>query len=175
MNTEMAGQTIFQHHFETQVEIAAPPAEVFDLLDDHRRLAVHMTESSWMMAGSRMTIESDEKQGRTVGSKITLSGRILGLPLMVEEVVIEHNPPYAKSWQTIGSPRLLLVGPYHMGFVLFPRPDGSLLRVFIDYSLPEAGVSAVLGRIFGRLYARWCTNRVARDAAKHFQAHRGKS
>lgn len=123
-----------------------------------------------MMAGSRMTIDSDEKQGRATGSKLTLSGRILGLLLTVEEVITEYDPPYTKSWQTIGSPRLLVIGSYRMGFVLSPQQGGSLLRVFIDYSLPEADVSAVLGRVFGRLYAKWCTNRMARDAAKHFQA-----
>ena len=66
-------------HFETEVEIDASPEELFDLLDDHRRLSAHMTKRSWMMAGSQMTIEMDEMQGRALGSKISLSGKILGL------------------------------------------------------------------------------------------------
>lgn len=171
----MDNQVLFQEHFETQVEIEAPPAEVFDFLDDHCRLAIHMTEPSWMMAGSRMTIDLDEKQGRAVGSKITLRGRILGLSLGVEEAVTEYNPPYTKSWQTIGSPRLLVIGHYRMGFSLSPLRGGSLLRVFIDYSLPGAGALGVLWRVLGRVYAKWCVNRMARDAAKHFQTRRGSS
>jgi hypothetical protein len=171
----MNNQALCQDHFETQVEIDAPPAEVFDLLDDQRRLSAHMMESSWMMAGSRMTIDIDEKLGRAVGSKITLSGRVLGLSLIVEEVVTTYDPPSSKSWQTIGSPRLLVIGPYRMGFSLSPLQGGSLLRVFIDYSLPGAGASGVLGRVFGRAYAKWCTNRMARDAAKHFQTRQGST
>ena len=164
-----------QDHFETQVEVDAPPAEVFDLLDDHRRMATHMTDPSWMMAGSHMTIDMDEKQGRAVGSKITLSGRILGLSLNVEEVVTEYNHPYSKAWKTIGTPRLLVIGPYGMGFSISLRGGGSRLRVFIDYSPPSEGVPRLLGRIFGESYAKWCTNRMARDTVMHFQTHRGSS
>ena len=171
----MNNQGLLQEHFETQAAVNAPPAEVFELLDDHRRMVAHMTKSSWMMAGSHMTIDMDEKQGRAVGSKITLSGKILGLPLRVEEVVTEYAPPYAKSWKTIGSPRLLIMGSYGMGFALSLRQDGSQLRIFIDYSLPNEGVSRLLGRLLGKSYAKWCTNRMARDATKHFQTCRGIS
>ncbi|MEP7012827.1 MAG: hypothetical protein ABJC13_21090 [Acidobacteriota bacterium] len=63
----------------------------------------------------------DEKQGHTVGSKITLSGKILGLPLRVEEIITAYDRPLAKAWETIGSPRLLVMGPYRMGFSLAPQ------------------------------------------------------
>ena len=165
----MKDQAAFQDHFQTDVEVDAPPVEVFALLDDHRRLAAHMTKPSWMMAGSHMTIDIDEKEGHASGSKIVLSGKILGLSLMVEEVVTEYDAPYTKAWATIGSPRLLVIGPYRMGFSIFHRHDGSLLRVSIDYSAPNKGVSRLLGRLFGKSYARWCTNRMARDAAMHFR------
>ncbi len=171
MNT----QPSFQDHFETQLDVDAPPAQVFALLDDHRRLAAHMTKASWMMAGSHMRIDMDEKEGHAAGSKIALNGTVLGLPLMVEEVVTEYGPPYSKAWQTIGMPRLLVIGPYRMGFSLSGQQGGSRLRVFIDYSPPNKGVSHLLGRLFGTWYARWCTNRMARDAAEHFQTRRASS
>lgn len=109
-----------------------------------------------MMAGSHMTIDIDREEGHAVGSKIALSGKILGLRLRVEEVVTEYHPPHAKAWETVGSPRLLVIGPYGMGFSLALRQGGSLLRVFIDYSPPpDAGASRLLGRVFGRSYAQW--------------------
>lgn len=162
-------------HFETPAAIDAPPAAVFAFLDDHHRLSAHMTEPSWRMAGSHMTIEMDEKQGCAVGSKITLSGTILGLSLRVEEVVTEYDPPNAKTWKTVGSPRLFVIGAYSMGFSLSPRPDGSLLRVSIDYSPPSGGALRLLNRLFGKSYARWCTNRMTRDATMHFNSRRGHS
>ena len=155
--------------------MSATPATVFALLDDHRRMAAHMTEPSWRMAGSHMTIEMDEQQGRAVGSKITLSGKVLGLSLKVEEIVTQYDVPRAKAWKTVGSPRLLVIGHYSMGFSLVPRQGGSVLRVFIDYSPPDKGVSRLLGRVFGKAYARWCTNRMARDATMHFNLRRSSS
>ena len=44
-----------------------------------------------MMAGSRMTLDFDPKLGREAGSKITLRGNVLGIPLTVDEVVIERT------------------------------------------------------------------------------------
>lgn len=157
------------NHFESQVVVAGAPSEVFAFLDDHRRLSAHMTKPSWMMAGSRMTLELDEHEGRALGSTITLKGKVLGVPLEVTEVITEYNPPFSKQWQTTGSPRLMVIGPYAMGFSITPTHDGARLRVFIDYAPPSRGVSRLLGVLFGKIYAAWCTNRMAGDAAAHFR------
>ncbi len=68
--------------------------------DDHAQLAAHMSKSSWMMLGSRMAVELDASQGRAMGSHIRLKGRVLSIPLFVEEVVVERQPPRRKAWQT---------------------------------------------------------------------------
>ena len=36
-------------------------------LDDHRRLSAHISKSSWMMAGSRISLEFDEAGGELPG------------------------------------------------------------------------------------------------------------
>ena len=61
-----------------------------------------------------------------------------------------------------------MIGPYRLGFELTPHGNTSKLRVFIDYDLAEK--NRWLGRLFGKMYARWCTGRMATDAAKHFEA-----
>lgn len=160
---------MLKHHFESRAEIAAGPADVFAFLDDHRRLSSHMTQSSWMMAGSRMAVELDEHEGRALGSKITLKGTFLGIRLEVEEVVTEYHPPFTKTWQTVGTPKLLVVGPYMMGFALHPQHRSVSLRVFIDYCAPERGLPHLLGRLLGRTYAAWCTTGMTDDAAAHFR------
>ena len=161
----------FPLNFENSVEINAPAAAVFAHLDDQRRLSAHMSQSSWMMVGSRMVFEFDAARGRAVGSKITLRGRVLGVPLSVDEVVTAHTPPTLKIWETTGSPNLFVIGRYAMGFEIGPRGESATLRVFIDYALPEAPATRWLGQIFGGVYARWCTTRMTDDAAKQF--HRG--
>ena len=44
-----------------------------------------------------------------------MNGRILGLKLSLDEVVTERDPPARKVWETVGVPRLLVIGPYRMG------------------------------------------------------------
>ena len=156
-------------HFESEVELNAPENAVFSYLDDHSRLSAHMSRSSWMMAGSRMAIELDASEGRAVGAMIRLRGRVLGIPLAVEEIVTERNPPLRKVWETTGTPNLLVIGQYRMGFEITPKGKALLLRVFIDYDLPDGPFSGLLGGLFGNFYARWCTRRMAEEAAKHFQ------
>ena len=114
-----------------------------------------------------MNVELDSGRGREVGSHIRLRGSAFGIRLDVEEVVITHDPPWRKRWRTVGSPRLLVIGSYEMGFNLAATPTGTALRVYIEYALPE---TKWLGRLFGRYYAKWCTKRMAVDAAKHFAA-----
>lgn len=79
-----------------------------------------------------MEIALDENRGKSIGSHIRLAGRILGIPLAVEEVVTERNPPCSKLWKTVGSPRLLVIGSYRMGFEITSKGNASLLRVVID-------------------------------------------
>jgi hypothetical protein len=155
-------------HDETNGIVNAPPARLFDHLDDQRRLSAHMNKSSAMMLGSRMDTEMDATAGRAVGSHIRMAGRLLGIPLFLEEVVTERVPPRRKTWQTIGTPQLLVLSEYTMGYEITPEGPTSRLRVFIDYGLPARGLSRWLGWLFGQTYARWCTQRMVQDAVAYF-------
>ena len=115
-----------------------------------------------------MTIEVDAGRGQAIGSRIRLSGRAFGIRLLVEEVVMERDPPHRKVWETVGHPRLLVIGHYRMGYDIAPQGDGSQFRVFIDYALPEAIPARWFGRMIGGVYARWCTRRMVNDAVAHF-------
>lgn len=159
-------------HYESSGRIAAPAAEVFEHLDDHKQLSSHMSESSWKMGGAKMSIEVDEQAGKAVGSHIRLSARVLGMFLSVEEVVTERDPPLSKIWETVGVPKLLVVGHYRMGFSVTPKGKDSMLRVFIDYALPERVFARVLGLLIGRFYASWCTRQMVNDAKAHFASSR---
>ena len=159
---------MLSQHYETYGLVAGAAAAVFEHLDDHRRLSSHMSKSSWMMGGGRMEVELDADRGKKIGSRIRLAGRAFGIELSVEEVVIEHDPPRRKVWETTGSPRLLVIGHYRMGFELSPRGSDSATRVFIEYALPAQAPARWLGRLFGGCYARWCTRRMVNDAVEYF-------
>ena len=155
-------------HYESSAIVPARAERLFDFVDDHASLSAHMGKPSWKMGWSSMEIILDENRGRSIGSHICLTGRVLGIRLSVEEVVTERNPPRSKVWKTVGSPRLLVIGHYRMGFEISAQGDASLLRVFIDYALPDAAPARWLGLLFGRFYAKWCVGQMIDGALNHF-------
>lgn len=163
---------MYDFHHETRAQLGAPVERAFAHLDDFRRLSVHMERSSAMLLGSKMNIETDSADGRAVGSRVRMAGRVLGFTLELVEVVTERNPPLRKAWKTLNA-SLLVIGQYRLGFDLSPSGAGSTLRVFIDYTLPSRAPARWLGRLFGAGYARWCTARMAGDAARYFESAQG--
>lgn len=161
-----------ESHYEFTAAVPATATELFAYMDDPRRLGAHMSRSSWMMMGSAMNYQFDEAQGRAPGSHIRLSGRVLGLALRVDEVITCRETPFRKTWNTVGSPRLLIIGEYEMGFEITSNSSFSQLRIYISYHLPR-GPARVLGWLLGGVYARWCVRRMVSDAQRHFahQAH----
>ena len=158
-------------HNESNALVIASPEQIFAYLDDHKRLALHMSQPSWRMGWSSMRTSFDAFGGQSVGSHIRMSGRILGLKLSLDEMVTEREPPTGKVWETVGIPRLVVIGQYRMGFEVTSRGSGSLLRVFIEYALPAAWPEHWLGRVFGGYYARWCTQRMVNDAVQQFASN----
>ena len=130
-----------------------------------------MGKSSWMMAGSKMSMELDSQQGKAVGSKIIMKGKIMGISLYVNEDVTERVPALKKTWETRGPQHLLVIDQYRMGFELAPGDNFTKLRVFIDYNIPKNGFGYILGILFGKFYARWCTEKMAKDAAAQFEVN----
>lgn len=158
----------FSHHFETSGLVLAGVTEVFEHLDDHRHLSAHMSRSSWMMGGGEMQLSFDAGAGRSIGSIISLSGRVFGVDLSVREVITEREPPYRKTWETIGRPRLLVIDHYRLGFDITQISSGTTLRVFIDYSLPQKGLARLCGLLLGDYYAKWCAQQMIADAIARF-------
>lgn len=117
-----------------------------------------------------MSVEADEANGQAVGSHIRMGGRVLGLRLSLDEVVTRRDPPSDKVWETVGTPRLLVIGAYRMGVHIEPEGGGSRLQVFIDYDLPTGWATYWLGRLFGGVYARWCVRQMLTGASARFAA-----
>jgi len=164
----MLQTTKFPHHFQRSATLGERASVVFEQLDDFERLGTHMMHSSPMMAGSSMRYEFDETRGRAQHGLVHLRGSVLGFELTIDEEVIERTPPVAKTWQTVGTPRMLVLDAYRMGYVLEPQQGGSRLTVFIDYALPSRGVARWLGRFAGAAYARWCVTSMIEDAVRSF-------
>ena len=162
------GAKAMRRLFETTVHVPAPADAIFARLDDQTRLAAHMERPSAMMGGGRMTYDFDEGRGQAVGSHIKMGGSAFGLPLYVDEVVTVREPPRRKAWETVGHPRLLVVGGYEMGFDVKATAAGCDLRVWIAYDLAGDWFGRWLGPLLAPLYAKWCVGRMANDAVAYF-------
>ena len=158
----------FPFHDESSGPAHAPVEQVFAFLDDPKALAAHMGESSMLMMGTRMAIDVDADGGRVIGSKVRMHGSVMGIRLSLEEVITERQVPGMKVWETIGTPKLLVVAHYRMGFELTRQGNSSQVRVFIDYRLPINAPGSWLGHWLGAVYARWCTQQMVSGAARHF-------
>ena len=157
-----------RYHDQSEAIIKASQAEVFDYLDDQTRLSAHMEKRSVMMLGGRMTYEFDAAKGRAVGSVIRMGGSFLGISLFVEEIVTERTSPSRKLWETRGPQRMLVIASYVMGFETRLIGEGTGVRVFIDYKLPQSLPGRWLGLMFAPLYAKWCVSRMVKDVSRHF-------
>ena len=158
---------IYKRHYEDSKLISVYAEEVFAFIDDHARLSSHMNKSSWMTGGGRMHTSVDAGHGQEIGSHIRMSGKAFGITLFLDEVVIYREPPYMKVWETVGEPKLLVIGHYRMKVKIEPWEEGSLLGVSIDYDLPT--VNVWLGKLFSGFYAKWCAQQMIKDVCNHFK------
>lgn len=111
----------FPFHCSTTVELKTTAEEAFDFLDDPKKLSSHMGKSSMMMAGSKMDMKLDQRQGRGVGAEIIMDGKMMGISLFVREFVTESVRPKRKVWETKGPQKLVILDQYRMGFNLSPN------------------------------------------------------
>ena len=155
-----------KQHYEESSVIHATADRVFAYIDDHTRFSSHMNKSSWTMGGGKMETKVDQGMGQKVGSHILLSGSAFGIKIFLDEIVTSHEPPSRKTWETVGTPKLLIIGSYGMGIEIKPQNAESQLRVYIDYDLPAT--NTWLGRIFSGVYAKWCVRKMVNGTREEF-------
>lgn len=122
-----------------------------------------------MTGGGQMNVSVDDGRGQRVGSHIKLNGRAFGIAVFLDEVVTLYEPPSRKVWETVGEPKLIVIGHYRMGFAIGKEGNGSKLKVFINYELPKSLSTRWLGYFFGKTYAKWCVQQILNDASAYFE------
>lgn len=103
---------------------------------------------------------------RSIGSRFGFTGRILGIPLRVDEIVTGREPPTRKTWETTKEPTLWVIGRHEMGLQLSDRNGRAQLNVYIRNTSPPAGSSAcwawhLVEPVDAEAPARWSTTREA--------------
>lgn len=158
----------YERHYKDSILLPARTTEIFTYVDDQSRLSSHMSQSSWRMAGGKMETQVDEGKGQKVGSHIRLKGNVSGINLFLDEVVTQHDPPYLKTWQTVGDINIIVIGHYKMELEIKPENSNSRFQVSIDYELSKSLKTRWLGYLFGGMYAKWCVNQMMKSVSEHF-------
>lgn len=174
MKTPGDSERKYRRHSQASVILPAGAKRLFEYLDNHENLSGHMeSKKSLMMLGGSMHLILDENRGQVVGSHIKMDGKVLGIPLHLDEVVTERTPFRRKVWETVVAD-LLVIGHYRLGFDIEPvDTDTSKLLVHISYNLPSS--TAFLGLFGGAPYARWCVKQMVSAAIKMFAAAKPSS
>ena len=159
---------LFPRHAESSVVVRVAPEVAFAFLDAHENIAAHMDRPSWAMLGGTMTSTIDKLAGKETGSVIQIEGKVLGFSISLVEKIVERVPPRHKRWEIIGTPRLIVMGRYRMGFDIERAGDGCRVTVVIDYDLPEGVWGSLSGQLFAPAYARWCVQRIVQTVAHEF-------
>ena len=159
---------LFPRHAESSLVVRVAPEVAFAFLDAHENIAAHMDRPSWAMLGGTMTSTIDKLAGQETGSVIRIAGKVFGISISLVEKIVERLPPRRKRWETIGTPKLIVMGGYRMGFDIERAGGGCQVTVVIDYDIPEGLWGSLLGRLFARAYARWCLQRIVETVALEF-------
>lgn len=153
-----------------EIIIKAPVEKVFSLMDDLSKTGMHMSERSVMMMGSKLTLEHLPSPEKGVGAKYRWKGKMMGFRLDFTVEVTKWIENKEKIWQTIGTPRLIILGQYLMRLKTEPQTEGTLASLEIEYTRPPGLFYGLLSLLLARSYANWCVNQMLNDSKKSLEA-----
>jgi hypothetical protein len=153
-----------------EIIINAPVEAAFDYLDDLSKTGMHMSESSAMMMGSKLTLEHLPGPESGAGAKYRWFGKMMGLPLDFTVEVTKWIKNEEKTWETIGAPKMIILGWYRMRLMTEPdNAGGTRTWLEIEYTPPEGLFYRFLSAVFAPIYARWCVSKMLTDAKIHLE------
>lgn len=153
-------------HYQREMIISGSQEEVFAFMDDIRNTGKHMTESSGVMAGSKLKIEwlSDHKTG--LGTKYRWIGKVVGMKMDFTVEVNKWIEGKQKVWGTVGDAKMIVIDWFEMDLMMTPGKDGkSKVKLGIYYTKHRE----LWGFLFGKWYSKWCVKSMLRDTRKHFE------
>jgi hypothetical protein len=149
--------------------IFSTPEKVFDQMDDFSKTAMHMTESSMMMMGSKLKLEQLSTNATGVGAGYRWYGKMVGMTMDFSETVTKWQPPKLKEWETVGEAKIIIMSWYRMWFEIMPAENGTIARLSISYTSPKQWYYKILSFLFVKWYCNWCLNNMLNDTKKNLE------
>ncbi len=142
------------------------PDIVFQCLDNLGVTGMHMTQSSMMMMGSKLDLKFLTDQHAGLGTKYRWTGKMMGFRMDFTVEVTKWIPGEEKTWETIGTPQLIIYSWYRMHLLLTRFPGGTSAELSISYERPQGFFYRLLSFLFADWYCRWCLKNMLDDCKK---------
>lgn len=152
-----------------KIRIHASPEKVFKQMDDFSKTGMHMSESSMMMMGSKLTLEQLSTNATGIGATYRWFGKMMGMTLDFSETITRWEPPVVKEWETIREAKIIIMSWYKMWFEITPSINGTIAELSISYLPPKEWYFRILSFLFVRWYCRWCLNNMLNDTKKSLE------
>jgi hypothetical protein len=150
--------------------IHSTPEKVFAQLDDFSKTGMHMSQSSMMMAGSKLKLEQLSTNSIGVGAKYRWYGKMIGMTIDFSEKVTKWQPPVLKEWETIGEAKIIIMSWYRMWFEITPSENGTIAKLSVSYLPPKHWFYKILSFFFAKWYCNWCLNNMLSDSKRNLES-----
>lgn len=144
----------------------APPEKVFSYLDDLSITGMHMTNSSFMMIGSKLHLEYLTKHHTGLGSKYRWTGRMAGMKMDFTVEVTKWVEGVEKIWETTGEAKMIIYSWYRMHLLVYPEGKTTHAELSIIYEKPKGWFAKVLSFLFANWYCNWCLKKMISDSKR---------
>jgi hypothetical protein len=149
--------------------IHSTPEKVFVQMDDFSKTGMHMTESSMMMMGSKLTLEQLSEKANGIDSKYRWYGKMMGMTMDFSEAVTKWEAPKLKEWETFGEAKMIIMSWYKMWFEIAPDENGTIAKISISYLPPNEWYYKILSFFFVRFYCDWCLDNMLNDSKSNLE------
>lgn len=146
------------------IQIFTSPEKVFETVDDLGVTAVHMTQSSAMMMGSKLHLEYLTEHHTGLGSKYRWTGTMMGMKMDFTVEVTKWIKGIEKIWETIGESGMIIYSWYRMHLLVKPNPNGAEAELSIAYEKPKGWFARIISFLLADWYCNWCLKNMLNDA-----------
>lgn len=149
---------------------SATPEKVFQCLDDLGVTGMHMTKSSMAMMGSKLVLNFLTEDKKGLGTKYRWTGKMMWMNMDFTVIVTKWVDGKEKTWETVGTSKMIIYSWYRMHFDLKNVHDGTVAELSITYEKPTGLFAKLISWLFADLYCRWCLKSMLDDTKKTIES-----
>jgi hypothetical protein len=139
---------------------------VFETIDDLGVTGMHMTKSSMMMMGSKLTLQFLTSNKTGFGSRYRWTGKMMGLAMDFTVEVTKWVNGVEKVWETIGKTKLIIYSWYRMELFVNETNGKTEAELSISYEKPKGFFNKIVSFLLADWYCRWCLRKMLGDAKR---------